>query len=76
MKESVEYIVKALVDHPEHVSVHQEDKGSSVLLELSVHSEDMGKVIGKNGRVAKAIRNVANAAGVIQNKNVRLDIVE
>lgn len=76
MVQLVEHIVKALVDHPDHVSVNQQEKGKTILLELSVHKDDMGKVIGKNGRVAKAVRNVVNAAGCVQNKNVRLEIAE
>lgn len=76
MIQVVEHIVKALVDHPDYVFVEQKEEGNSLLLVLSVHEDDMGKVIGKNGRVANAIRNVVNACGFIHKKNVRLEIAE
>ncbi|MGB4450917.1 MAG: KH domain-containing protein, partial [Tepidanaerobacteraceae bacterium] len=58
MLELVEYIAKALVDHPENVTVNQVEGEQSIILELKVDPEDMGKVIGKQGRIAKAIRTV------------------
>lgn len=76
MKELVEHIVKALVDHPDEVRVNEVEQERTLLLELSVHQEDMGKVIGKNGRVAKAIRSVISAGAAVQHKHVRLDIIE
>ena len=72
MKEVVEIIAKALVDHPEDVVEKQEDR--MTLIELHVASDDMGKVIGKQGRIAKAIRTVAKAAGTRENKKVKVDI--
>jgi uncharacterized protein len=76
MKELVETIVKPLVDFPEdvHVNVHEEDQ--RVTYKLSVSKSDMGKVIGKQGRVAKAIRTVVYAAGSSQQKKIFLEIVE
>ncbi|MBM7094147.1 MULTISPECIES: KH domain-containing protein [Alteribacter] len=74
MKELVESIAKALVDHPEDVHVTENDEGRSLTLKLSVHADDMGKVIGKQGRIAKAIRSVVYAAGVSQNKRINLEI--
>jgi len=62
MKEIVEIIAKALVDHPEQVMVEVRDDNGTDILELHVSQEDMGKVIGKQGRIAKALRTVVKAA--------------
>ena len=64
MKDLVEFIAKALVDQPDQVSVEQLEDDRAITLELRVAPEDMGKVIGKQGRIAKAIRTVVNAAAV------------
>ncbi|UCZ51748.1 KH domain-containing protein [Bacillus shivajii] len=74
MKELVESIAKALVDHPDDVRVSETENGRSLTLKLEVHADDMGKVIGKQGRIAKAIRSVVNAAGTNQNKRINLEI--
>ncbi|EJU27019.1 KH domain-containing protein [Selenomonas sp. CM52] len=74
MKEVVEIIAKALVDHPENVVVDEKQEDRMTLIELHVASDDMGKVIGKQGRIAKAIRTVAKAAGTRENKKVKVDI--
>ena len=66
MKELVEIIAKALVDHPDQVTVTEEQKNDTLVVELHVAPEDMGKVIGKQGRIAKAIRTVVKAAAVKQ----------
>ena len=76
MKEIVEFIAKALVDYPEQVNVQQVQGERSIILELRVAPEDMGKVIGKQGRIAKAIRTVVNAAAVKQDKRVMVEIIE
>ena len=76
MKELVEYIAKALVDYPEQVDVTQVEGERSIILELRVAQEDMGKVIGKQGRIAKAIRTVVNAAGIKENKRVMVEIIQ
>ncbi len=76
MKELVEIIAKALVDHPENVSVTEVKDGDSTILELRVASDDMGKVIGKNGRIAKAIRNVVKAAASKDDKRVTVEITQ
>jgi len=76
MKELVEFIAKELVDHPEEVSVTEVDNDSAITLELRVNSEDMGKVIGKQGKIAKAIRTVVKAASMKENKKVHVEIVE
>ena len=75
MKELVEVIAKALVDHPDEVSVTEKEDGKHITVELSVASTDMGKVIGKQGRIAKAIRTVVKAASVGDNKRVDVEIV-
>lgn len=75
MKALVEFIAKELVDHPEEVSVKEVDNDGSITLELSVHPEDMGKVIGKQGKIAKAIRTVVKAASMKENKKVHVEIV-
>lgn len=74
MKELVETIAKALVDYPEEVRVTEEINGHSLHLRLEVHADDMGKVIGKHGRIAKALRSVVYAAGTNQQKRIQLDI--
>ena len=64
MGELVEYIAKALVDNPDEVSVNEVEGSQSLIIELRVAQEDMGKVIGKQGRIAKAIRTVVKAAAI------------
>ncbi len=76
MRELVETIAKALVEHPEEVEVMQKASGRSILIELKVAPSDMGKVIGKQGRIAKAIRSVVKAAASRDDKKVIIDIVE
>ena len=75
MKELVEVIAKALVDYPEEVVVTQKEEGRSIVIELHVASSDMGKVIGKQGRIAKSIRSVVKAASSKENKRVDVEIV-
>ena len=76
MKELVEVIAKALVDNPDEVTVTETEKGNDLLLELKVAPSDMGKVIGKQGRIAKAIRAVVKAAAAKSDKKVIVDIVQ
>ncbi|MDR3239149.1 MAG: KH domain-containing protein [Clostridiales bacterium] len=76
MKELLEIIAKHLVDNPDAVSVREEDSAESILLELKVSSEDMGKVIGKQGRIAKAIRTVVKASAIHDDKRVTVEIVQ
>ena len=76
MKDLVEFIAKALVDRPEEVHVEQTEDSRVITLELHVAQEDMGKVIGKQGRIAKAIRTVVNAAAINEKKRVMVEIVE
>ena len=74
MKELVEVIAKALVDNPEEVVVTESMKGEDTLIELKVSPADMGKVIGKQGRIAKAIRSVVKAAASKEDKKVIIEI--
>ncbi|MGE8079186.1 KH domain-containing protein [Peribacillus loiseleuriae] len=76
MKDLIETIVSALVDYPRDVQVMSREEDDRILYTLSVHKEDMGKVIGKQGRVAKAIRSVVYAAGSSQHKKIYLEISE
>ncbi|OUQ19797.1 RNA-binding protein [Lachnoclostridium sp. An14] len=74
MKELVEVIAKALVDHPDQVVVTETEKENATVIELKVAESDMGKVIGKQGRIAKAIRSVVKAAASKEEKKVIVDI--
>ncbi len=74
MKELVETIAKALVDHPEEVVVTQKEEGKNIRVQLHVAPTDMGKVIGKQGRIAKAIRSVVKAAASREDIRVDVDI--
>lgn len=74
MKELVEVIAKALVDHPEEVVVTETDLGDSIQVDLKVAATDMGKVIGRQGRIAKAIRSVVKAASTRTDKKVVVEI--
>ena len=76
MKELLEIIAKALVDNPDEVSINEIQGDKSVILELKVSKDDMGKVIGKQGRIAKAIRTVMKAAAVKENKTVVVEIIQ
>mgnify|MGYP001067666943 CR=1 FL=1 len=75
MKELVEFMAKSLVDNPDAVVVNEVNGEQSIILELKVAQEDMGRVIGKQGRIAKAIRTVVKAAAVKQNKRVIVEII-
>ena len=74
MKELLEYIARNLVDNPEAVQVRERVGRFTVTYELSVHPDETGKVIGRSGRVAKAIRDVMSIAAARQNKRVHIDI--
>ena len=75
MKELVEVITKALVDEPENVVVTERAEGRTTVIEVHVSDSDMGKVIGKQGRIAKAIRSVVKAAASRDDKKVIVDIL-
>ncbi len=75
MLELVKYLAESLVDDPSKVVVTQKEKDSAIVIELSVAPEDMGKVIGKQGRIAKAIRTVVKAAASKENKKYLVEII-
>ena len=75
MKELVEVIAKALVDNPDEVVVTEKGSGKNITVELHVAADDMGKVNGKQGRIAKAIRSVVKAASSKENIKVDVEIV-
>ena len=76
MKELLEYVARALVDDPEAVEVTEVEGERSVTLQLTVAPEDMGKVIGKRGRIARALRSLMRAAGTREGVTAQVEIVE
>ena len=76
MKELVEVIAKSLVDHPDEVVVTERESDRTLIVELTVAKSDMGKVIGKKGRIAKAIRSVVKAAAIRADQRVVVEIAE
>lgn len=76
MKDLLHMIATELVDHPEEVSVSQKEVDNKIVLELKVAPEDMGKVIGKQGRIAKSIRTIIKATTSQESKKVVVDIIE
>ncbi len=76
MKELIKYIAEALVDNPEQVSVKEVEGNQTSVLELKVSKDDLGKVIGKQGRTARAIRTILSAASAKEKKRTVLEIVE
>jgi predicted RNA-binding protein YlqC (UPF0109 family) len=75
-KDLVEYMVKSLVDDPESVQIREIEGEKSTILELKVTKEDIGKVIGKHGRIARAIRTIINASATKSGKRVVLEILD
>ena len=76
LKTLVEYIAKSLVDHPDHVDVNEVGGEKTTILELRVAEDDLGKIIGRHGRTAKAMRTVINAAATKERKRAVLEILE
>ena len=76
MKELVEYIAKSLVEHPDEVSVSERKEDDETVIDLRVAASDMGKVIGRQGRIAKALRAVVKAASTKTGEKVSVDIVQ
>jgi predicted RNA-binding protein YlqC (UPF0109 family) len=76
MKDLIEYIAKSLVEHPEEVQVSQSGNGSRVRIELNVSKDDMGRVIGKGGKVANSIRILLRVAAEREGKQATLDVME
>jgi uncharacterized protein len=75
MQELVEYLAKGLVDNPDEVRVERVEKDGALVLELRVAPEDVGKVIGRQGRIARALRTIVRAAGARSNERALLEIV-
>ena len=75
MKSLIEFIAKSLVDHPDDVQVSEVEGEQTTVLELKVAQDDLGKVIGKQGRIAKAMRTVVKAASARENRKVTVEIV-
>ena len=76
MKDLLEYLAKSLVDNPEDVHVTVTETETAVVLELTVAKEDVGKVIGKQGRIARALRTILKASGVRDGRRVIVEIVD
>ncbi|MBS3754919.1 MAG: KH domain-containing protein [Desulfobacteraceae bacterium] len=76
MKDLITYIAKALVDNPDEVTVTEVEGGQTAVLELKVSKEDLGKVIGKQGRTARAMRTILNAASAKVKRRTVLEIIE
>ena len=75
MKALIESIVTPLVDHPDDIAVTDAEEETKIVYHLTVHQDDVGKVIGKNGRIAKAVRTIVYAARTGTNKRIYLDIM-
>lgn len=76
MGELVEYIARSLVDSPDEVSVNEIEGSQSLVIELKVAPDDMGKIIGKQGRIAKALRTLVKAAAAKENKRIIIEIIQ
>ncbi len=76
IKELLEYLARALVDHPEDVKVREVEGEKTLILEMRVNKNDMGQIIGKNGQIAKAIRTILNAVGAKLGVRTVFEIVE
>jgi len=76
VKPLVEFVAKSLVDNADEVQVHQSDRGDATVLELEVSQPDLGKIIGRQGRTARAIRTLISAAGQKQRRRYILDILD
>ncbi len=75
-EQTLEFVARQLVDHPDDVRVETVDEDRQVVLNLHVHDDDIGKVIGKHGRTAKALRTLIKAAGSLEDRNVTVEIVD
>ena len=75
MKEMLKMLVKDLVDNPDQIEITQKEEGKTITLELKVDPSDMGKVIGKQGKIAKAIRVLMKAYAVKENKKINVEII-
>lgn len=73
---TLEFVARQLVDHPDDVRVETVEEDRQTVLNLHVHDEDLGKVIGKHGRTAKALRTLLKAAGSLEDRNITVEIVD
>lgn len=73
---ALEHVVAALVEHPDEIRVEEVEDNQGVVLELTVHPDDIGKVIGKRGRTAKALRTLVRAAGALDDEDVTVEIID
>ncbi len=73
---ALEHVVAALVEHPDAISIEEVEDDDGVVLELTVHPDDVGKVIGKRGRTAKALRTLVRAAGALDDEDVTVEIID
>ncbi len=71
----VRYVVESLVDHPEDVEIEKLDESRRIKYEVRVHDDDVGKVIGRGGRIIKSIRTIARAAGILEEEQVYVDVI-
>lgn len=76
MKDLLEFLARSIVDHPDQVQVEERENTDGVLLRLTVAKEDVGKVIGKQGRIARALRTVVKASAVKEGKQATVEIVD
>jgi len=76
MKNTLEYIVKLIVDKPDEVSISESEVEDTTVFSISVSPEDMGKVIGKNGKIIHAIRNIMKVAAIKEQKRIRVELLE
>lgn len=76
MEPLIRYVTTSLVDEPESIQIREVDNKDNTILELTVADKDIGKVIGKNGRIAKALRVILQAAAIKEGKNVQLEIID
>jgi predicted RNA-binding protein YlqC (UPF0109 family) len=75
-RETLEFVVSYLVDHPDDIRIEEDDSGRTIVYDLLVHPDDVGKVIGRNGRIARALRTVVKAAALREDRNAIVEIVD
>lgn len=76
MKDLAEFVVKNIVDHPNDIVIEEVSEPNSILLKLNCHKDDMGKIIGKEGKIIKAIRNLLKIRGLMEGKKIELQLIE